>query len=91
MRVIFGASWCNSSTRLAPRRDERRWIPVTWPPGWLRLSTKPKRTGSAPIVKTTGTEELASLAACAEATSPVAAIATTPLETRSAARRGSAP
>src|SRR3954454_20658210 len=39
----FGASWCNSSTRLAPRRDEGRWIPVTWPPGWLRLSTKPQR------------------------------------------------
>jgi hypothetical protein len=41
-------------------------------------------------VKTTGTVLLASCAARAEATSPVAAITITPLATRSAASAGSA-
>jgi hypothetical protein len=65
-------------------------MPVTLAPGRLKLATSPKRTGSPPIVKTTGTVALACLAARAETTSPVAAIATTPFATNSAASLGSA-
>ena len=66
-------------------------MPVTLPPGRLRLSTSPNRTGSAPMVNTTGTlAPLASFAARAEATSPVAAMATTPLAINSPANDGNA-
>src|SRR4030095_8094007 len=54
-REILGATCRNRSTRLAPINDVNRLTPVTWPPGRFRLATSPNRTGSAPIVKTTGT------------------------------------
>jgi hypothetical protein len=66
-------------------------MPVTLAPGRLKLAPSLKRTGSPPIVvNTTGTVALACLAARAETTSPVAAIATTPFATNSAASLGSA-
>src|SRR5262249_48891724 len=37
--------------------------PVMLPPGWLRLVTKPSRTGSEPVVKTIGMVVVAALAA----------------------------
>ena len=76
--------------RLAPINDVSRLTPVTWPPGRFMLATSPNRIGSAPIVKTTGTVGLAACAARAEATSPVAAITSTPFATSCAARPGNA-
>jgi hypothetical protein len=37
--------------------------PVTLPPGWLRLATRPSSTGFAPIWKTIGTSDVAAFAA----------------------------
>ena len=37
-------------------------MPVTLPPGWLKLATRPDRTGSPPISKTIGIVAVAALA-----------------------------
>ena len=37
-------------------------MPVTLPPGWLKLATRPARTGSPPISKTIGIVAVAALA-----------------------------
>src|SRR5450631_1703918 len=51
--------------------------PVMFPPGWLRLATRPSATGSAPIKKTMGIVEVAALAARAGRLLPMAAISDT--------------
>jgi hypothetical protein len=89
-RAIRGERSCSSCTRFAPSWFGTNAMPVRLPPGRLKLATNPKRTGSPPIVKTTGTVLLAPWAARAEATSPVAAMAMTPFATSSAASAGSA-
>ena len=45
-------------------------IPVTLPPGRLRLATSPTRTGSPPVTKTIGTVVVAALAASAAGVLP---------------------
>ena len=42
---------------------ERMLTPVALPPGWLKLATRPKVTGSPPVVKTIGIVGVAALAA----------------------------
>ena len=64
-------------------------IPVTLPPGRLRLATNPYWTGSLPFANTSGMFEVAVLAAIAENTLPVAKIASTGRLTSSAASVGS--
>jgi hypothetical protein len=59
-------------------------MPVTLPPGRLKLATRPYRTGSLPVLKTIGMVAVAALAARA-AESPVAAMTVTRRPTRSAA------
>ena len=60
------------------------------PAGAVQTLDESKPDRVAAIVKTTGTVLLARCAARAEATSPVAAMATTPMATSSAASAGSA-
>src|SRR5262245_114784 len=65
------------------------WLmPVTLPPGLLKLATRPYRTGSPPIEKTIGIVAVAALAANDGAV-PVAKIAAICLRTRSVASAGS--
>src|SRR5262250_1222518 len=61
------------------------FTPVAWPLGRLRLSTSPISTGSAALVNTIGTAEVAALAASAAGVL-VAAIRVTRRSTRSVAR-----
>jgi hypothetical protein len=75
--------------RLGPSWLLMKDIPVTLPPGRLRLTTSPLSTGSLPLANTIGMLAVAALAASAETTLPVAKIASTGLLTSSAARAGS--
>jgi hypothetical protein len=63
-------------------------MPVIFPPGRLKLATKPNLMGSAPVTKTMGIVEAAALAA-STAGGPSAAIMVTFRCTRSAAMAGS--
>src|SRR5262245_42065349 len=62
---------------------------VTLPPGRLRLATSPFSTGSLPLANTIGMLVVATLAASAETTLPVAKMASTGRLTSSAASAGS--
>ena len=62
-------------------------MPVTLPPGRLRLGTRPSLTGSPPVENTTGTVVVAALAANAGGT-PAVNIAATERLTSSAANNG---
>ena len=64
-------------------------MPVTLPPGLLRLATSPYWTGSLPFANIIGMLPVADLAAMAETTLPVAKIASTGLLTSPAASAGS--
>jgi hypothetical protein len=46
---------------------------LRFPPGRMRLATRPALTGSSPVVKTTGIVVVTALAARAETVLPVAA------------------
>src|SRR5262249_782499 len=70
--VALGANWRRSSSRLVPRSEARKVTPVTFPPGLLRLATRPSSTGSPPVVNTIGIVFVAVLAASSDP--PVAAI-----------------
>ena len=63
-------------------------MPVTLPPGRLRLATRPNATGSPPAAKTIGMVVVAAFAASAAAVPP-ATITATRRRTRSAASAGS--
>ena len=77
----------NNSNRFDPSELIRNVTPVIFPPGRLRLATRPILTGSAPSEKTIGIVAVAALAASAEAVSPAMIIATLRL-TSSAASVG---
>jgi hypothetical protein len=66
----------------------KKLTPVMFPPGRLRLATKPAPTGSPPNVKTIGIVVVAALAAKIELPPPVAAITATLRAIRSAASAG---
>src|SRR5207249_7043082 len=63
--------------------------PVIFPPGWLRLATRPVWTGSVPIKNTIGIVLVAAWAARGETVAPLATITATCLPTSSAANAGS--
>src|SRR5215467_4552148 len=52
-------------SRFAPRRSIRTTMPVTLPPGLLKLATKPIFIGSSPLVKTIGIADVAAFTASA--------------------------
>jgi hypothetical protein len=64
-------------------------MPVTLPPGRLRLGTRPACTGSAPVANTTGIVVDADLAAMADAMLPGTAMTATRRRTKSATNSGS--
>jgi hypothetical protein len=68
--VAVGTSSRNSSSRFAPSRAAKKLTPVTFPPGRLRLVTRPSLTGSLPVAKTIGTVVVTALAARAARTFP---------------------
>src|SRR5262249_17248777 len=53
MLVAVGTSSCASSRRFGATSTFNWVAPVTLPPGRLRLATRPSRTGSPSVVKTT--------------------------------------
>src|SRR6516165_8910372 len=84
MAAAFGMSSCISCSRLVTAASPNMVIPVTLPPGRLRLATRPSLTGSPLAVNTIGIVWVAALAACGEGSPPVAAITTTCRRTKSA-------
>src|SRR5215468_8913720 len=73
--------------RFAPSVLTTNVTPLTLPLGRLRLGTRPRSTGSAPVAKTMGMVVVAALAATA-AGGERATIASTGSDTRSAANSG---
>ncbi len=53
------------------------FTPVAFPPGWLRLATRPILTGSVPTLNTIGIVVVAALAATAEVSPPAVTITAT--------------
>ena len=82
----FGTASLTSSSRLAPSTFMKLLMPVTLPPGRLRLATRPALTGSSPTTKTIGIVPVAAFAAKAPGKVWVAMTAGL-RPTRSAARR----
>jgi hypothetical protein len=70
MTFARGTVWCRSSNRFALSSDAKTLTPVTFPPGRLRLATRPNRTGWLIPAKTIGIVEVAALAASAETEEP---------------------
>src|SRR5262245_51151295 len=54
MRTAPGSNSCNSPSRFVPSSVDKMVIPVTLPPGRLRLATRPTMTGLPPVTKTIG-------------------------------------
>src|ERR1700735_4657469 len=54
-----GTSYRNKPNRFDSNKLVSKVIPVTFPPGRLKLATKPSFTGSPPIVNTIGIVEVA--------------------------------
>src|SRR5262249_18604454 len=72
MTAVLGFSSRSSWMRLGPSWLLMKLMPVTLPPGRLRLATRPYSTGSLPLANTIGMLAVAALAASAETTLPVA-------------------
>src|SRR5262249_45601870 len=64
-RAAPGSSSCKRPSCLAASSRFMEVTPVTLPPGWLMVATRPVRTGSPPIWKTIGIAAVAALAASA--------------------------
>ena len=88
-RSTFGRRSSSSPSRLAASSAFWELIPVTFPPGWLKLATSPNSTGSVPTLKTTGIDVVAALAASAAGVLPRVTITATRRRTRSATSSGS--
>ena len=89
-RVAPGISSRTTPSRFAVSSPLKKLTPVRLPPGRARLATRPAATGSIPVMKTTGTGAIASLAASADGVSIAASTATRRL-TRSAVKERSRP
>jgi hypothetical protein len=70
MRAAPGRNSRKSPSCFAPRSAVMKLIPVTLPPGRLRLATRPSLTGSPPVAKTIGTVVVAALAPSAAGVLP---------------------
>ena len=88
MIVVFGRSSSSRPSRFGPKSILNQLTPVMFPPGRLKLSTRPALTGSPPKVKTIGMVAVAALAASTDRTPPAATITVTRRSTRSAASPG---
>jgi hypothetical protein len=86
--VAAGTNSCSSSRRFAVNAVVRTAAPVAFPPGRLRLATRPTSTGSPPDRNTIGIVAVADFAARAVAVPPVATITAPRRRTRSAANAG---
>src|SRR5262249_45754164 len=84
--AALGIIWRSSSSRFVPDALVRKLTPVAFPPGRLRLATKPCITGSPPVTNTIGTVVFADFAASAEGVFPT--IKATCWRTKSATRAG---
>ena len=67
--TAVGTSSCKSPSRLEPMSVVSKVTPVTLPPGWFKLATRPSLTGSS-AEATMGMRALAALAASAGADPP---------------------
>jgi len=86
--VAAGTNSRSNSNRFEPSSLLKKLTPVTFPPGLLRLGTRPSSTGLPPLVNTIGIVVVAALAATTAGGAP-ARIALTWRPTNSAARFGS--
>ena len=68
--ATLGTTSCNSSTSFGDTSTLIRLTPVRLPPGRLRLSTRPRLTGSLGVEKTIGMVAVAALAASAAGVVP---------------------
>src|SRR5262249_29091893 len=82
--VALGTSSCSNSSRLGASVLYRKLVPVTLPPGRLRLDTRPSLTASPPIEKTIGMVAVVALAASGAAAFWIATSTATWRRTRSA-------
>src|SRR6266516_6673987 len=82
--MAFGSNSRISCKRFSANTVLTIQMPVMFPPGWLKLATKPNLIGSAPVTKTIGMLVVAALAA-STAGGPSAQITATCRWTRSAA------
>src|SRR5262249_41924871 len=87
--TAFGTISCNNSSRFASSSPEIGVMPVAFPPGRLRLATRPCLTGSPPPVKTIGIVAAAALAGGRGPGPSGAPIPVLGRRTKSAARPGS--
>src|SRR5829696_174383 len=83
--VAFGASSRSMASRFGARSAEMMVMPVALPPGRARLDTMPSFTGSPPITKTIGIDDVTLLAASADVEPPAATRTATGSRTSSAA------
>src|SRR5262249_32687788 len=86
--VAVGTNSRSNSNRFPPSSLVKKLTPVTFPPGWLRLDTKPSSIGLPPLVNTIGIVAVAALAATT-AGGPPANTTLTCRATKSAASLGS--
>jgi hypothetical protein len=56
--AVPGTNWCNISNCFETREFAKKLTPVRLPPGRLKLSTSLNSTGSPPVTKTIGMNEL---------------------------------
>jgi hypothetical protein len=85
----LGTSSRNNPSCFVPKPASRVFTPVMFPPGRLRLVTRPKRTGSSPTLNTMGMLAVAALAAKATPSPPPVTMTATCRVTKSSARAGS--
>src|SRR5262249_36844822 len=85
--LVGAGEQCRRHGQFATSTLPSEATPVTFPPGLLRLATRPNLTGSPPVLKTIGTVEVTALAAAA-AVIPVATSTATGMRTSSAASDG---
>jgi len=88
MRDAEGATSLRSSSCLAVSSGCSTAFPVTFPPGFARLATRPSATGSFTAVMTIGIVVVARFAASVAGV-PVVMMTSTPCRTSAAARSGS--
>jgi hypothetical protein len=74
--AALGSNSRSNCNRFGASSPDKRAVPVRFPPGRLRLATRPNATGSAPVPKTMGMVVVAAFAASA-ASLPTAAITAT--------------
>ena len=85
--VALGANSRTNSSLFWPSGPDTRVMPVAFPPGRLKLATRPAATGSSPTTNTIGMDVVATLAAFA-AGGPEATMTSTARRTNSVACAG---